>query len=140
MEIVEWKFIYIYYTWPGTAAKNATSGPWQESNINWPTEASCRALTMKFMYMYRLWVNIKIFVGISLEWILLDVYCRWKLSSGNLYIMLEVRQSNCQHMPKLFSCQYYFKAKILFPLKPKNQARKLQNWFWFTDSYQHYCF
>ena len=31
MEIVEWKFIYIYYTLnQGTAVKKATVGPWQE--------------------------------------------------------------------------------------------------------------
>jgi hypothetical protein len=29
----------------------------------------------------------------------------------HVIVMPEVRQSNCQHTPRLFSCQYYFKAK-----------------------------
>jgi hypothetical protein len=32
------------------------------------------------------------FVGVSLDWIIVDGYCRWKLSSGNLYSFIGPNQ------------------------------------------------
>jgi hypothetical protein len=51
------------------------------------------------------WINIKIYGGISLEGIIFDGHCRWKLSCGNLYTF--VRLINPKQKQK---CNFRFLA------------------------------
>jgi hypothetical protein len=55
------------------------------------------------------------FVGISLDWILVEGYSRWKLSSGNLYTFIRPNQEQKQKMQRYVPGRNRTKSKKIGP-------------------------
>jgi hypothetical protein len=51
-------------------------------------------------------VEYQDFVGISLDWMIVECYCRWKLSNGNLYTFIRPKQETvAKNAPKVHFSQ-----------------------------------